>query len=702
MIKPFILFLLLFSPLFSSLLITDNDSSYDNFTLEYYYDQGSQKTIQDIQQHNFDKSSLNSFTFGYIEGTTWFKIEFKNLSNREEFVLSFNEAIWKKFNLYQEQDGVWTQELNGLDIPLAKRTVKDTNPAFNIHIDKNSTKVVYIQGQTIASQIGKFELFKASSYYNPSRITISDIYILFSFSLLLIVILNSYSFFLTKEKEYLYYIAYTIASIIFASMHSGSYLLLGLDGWSEGLHVTGTFVILFLLLFSDKFLNLKELLPTVHKFFMFSVFIFLLFATLIYNNVAYSSILFNIYSALFFVLLFFGVIKVFLQGFNGAKYYLIALLIYAPLMALMIATFNTFIDYNEYSRHLFLAGAFIEILFFTLILTSKYKELNLQKIKIQEELLLEKNRNEELLEIEIAKRTQEINEQKKKFETIYQVSKDGLAVLDTKTTQFIEMNDAYAEIVGYSVEELLNRTCISLIVKEDKERSVALLKDIVTLGYIRDAEKKCLKKDGTEISVSMSATLMNDAKHILISVKDITKSIKLIKELEKSQKEFKELASIDPLTKLYNRRHFNELAGSLFDLAHRNKTETYILILDIDNFKKINDTYGHKTGDDVLVLLSSTLGELSRKSDLICRWGGEEFVLLLPETDLEGALIMAEKIRLNVEKLITLTNTSQNISFTVSIGVSQVNENIDASIHRANSALYKAKNSGKNRVEFAQ
>ncbi len=125
-------------------------------------------------------------------------------------------------------------------------------------------------------------------------------------------------------------------------------------------------------------------------------------------------------------------------------------------------------------------------------------------------------------------------------------------------------------------------------------------------------------------------------------------------------------------------------------------------MLDIDYFKKINDSYGHKVGDDVLVAIAETLNEQIRQSDIICRFGGEEFVILLPETDLDGAMIIAEKIRVAIERFALTITPDQIIKYTASFGVSQVNNQKDSSIeellNRADIALYQAKEEGRQRV----
>ena len=166
--------------------------------------------------------------------------------------------------------------------------------------------------------------------------------------------------------------------------------------------------------------------------------------------------------------------------------------------------------------------------------------------------------------------------------------------------------------------------------------------------------------------------------------------------------QLKLLASIDSLTQLYNRRYFHEISNHIFSLAKREEKELSIIMLDIDKFKLINDTYGHQIGDDALVFVARTLQENIRKSDIACRYGGEEFVLLLPNTAKEDAFKIAQKIREKIEQSSLQVNINQEVRFTISLGVSQIDCKKDIAletvIKRADEALYEAKNSGRNKV----
>ena len=168
--------------------------------------------------------------------------------------------------------------------------------------------------------------------------------------------------------------------------------------------------------------------------------------------------------------------------------------------------------------------------------------------------------------------------------------------------------------------------------------------------------------------------------------------------LENKNKEYEIMASTDPLTGLYNRFKFSELYLSEYKAMIQRDNDMSIILLDIDFFKRINDTYGHNIGDQVLIQVSHALLKTLRSIDIVCRWGGEEFVVLLPTASLDNAVYLAEKLRAHIEEL----KMDLVSKITASFGVSQVRE--DDEIHdviaRADKALYLAKNSGKNCVKM--
>lgn len=173
-------------------------------------------------------------------------------------------------------------------------------------------------------------------------------------------------------------------------------------------------------------------------------------------------------------------------------------------------------------------------------------------------------------------------------------------------------------------------------------------------------------------------------------------------ELEKLNQKLKELSVTDHLTKLYNRRYFNERLSIELQRAQRFQLPLACLLLDIDHFKTINDTFGHQNGDQVLQEVAHMLKSLCRSHDVAARFGGEEFILFLCQTHKEEALKFAEGLRCDIESFPFLERMENTISITVSIGVSGFPhpkiQNFQDMIRCADEALYAAKRAGRNKV----
>ena len=172
---------------------------------------------------------------------------------------------------------------------------------------------------------------------------------------------------------------------------------------------------------------------------------------------------------------------------------------------------------------------------------------------------------------------------------------------------------------------------------------------------------------------------------------------RLIQELEVKNKALLEQALTDPLTGVYNRRAMMSTLQTEISRNNRFNHTSSLLIADIDHFKQVNDVYGHMVGDTVLKTITSCVRNNMRRTDSFARWGGEEFLILAPETSLRNGGIFAEKIRRRVEEMVH----PDGMTITISIGVAEFrpNEDLDLWIQRADKALYKAKLSGRNRVE---
>jgi len=166
-------------------------------------------------------------------------------------------------------------------------------------------------------------------------------------------------------------------------------------------------------------------------------------------------------------------------------------------------------------------------------------------------------------------------------------------------------------------------------------------------------------------------------------------------------KRWKTQALVDPLTKVLNRNAYNLTLEQTIRDFRRYKNPTIFMVADIDHFKKLNDRYGHKTGDRVLRSVATSLNDSIRASDFVFRYGGEEFVILLKKCPLDQGIKVAEKIREQVEESFSM-DKGEKLSVTISLGLTQFKEQDteDEVFQRADQALYKAKTNGRNRVEI--
>jgi len=173
---------------------------------------------------------------------------------------------------------------------------------------------------------------------------------------------------------------------------------------------------------------------------------------------------------------------------------------------------------------------------------------------------------------------------------------------------------------------------------------------------------------------------------------------RLIKELEKNIDHLYEIATIDEKTGVYNNKFFKTISEMELDKAKRGIGPLSILIIDLDNFKRLNDTYGHLIGDKVLQRLGFVLKENTRKYDIVSRFGGEEFVVLLPNTHISRAKIVCERLRRKVE----FDKEMSKYTVTMSGGITEYrkNDSIKRMQIRADKGVYKAKKLGKNRIEI--
>lgn len=188
-----------------------------------------------------------------------------------------------------------------------------------------------------------------------------------------------------------------------------------------------------------------------------------------------------------------------------------------------------------------------------------------------------------------------------------------------------------------------------------------------------------------------------------IVVYDVTESAMTRQALELAQTELLQVSRTDRLTNLWTRGYWEERLYEEWERARRSQQVVSLVMFDIDHFKKINDNHGHQTGDEAIRLVARTLRDMSRDVDICGRYGGEEFVVILPNTPKEGALIFCERFRKALAANSVLGPAQESVQFTISLGIAELNdetETVHQWVQQADTALYKSKSAGRNQTQI--
>lgn len=260
----------------------------------------------------------------------------------------------------------------------------------------------------------------------------------------------------------------------------------------------------------------------------------------------------------------------------------------------------------------------------------------------------------------------------------------------------LDVNKVACEQLGYDREELLSTSIYEFGDKAETPEQVQLIWPSLESGEVRTIRSVHKRKDGSKFPVEINITGLIDkgSRQMFAFARDITETEKLKEYLSK-------LAMTDELTNLYNRRAFMLTLDKELATAARFNRDLAVLAMDIDYFKKVNDRYGHSGGDSVLQYFAKEALKNIRTQDTLGRIGGEEFAIILPETTIDCAKIIAERFRSAVEK-ISVEHELGTIKFTVSIGIACFDvqsKNSKLIVNNADAALYAAKGAGRNQVK---
>jgi diguanylate cyclase (GGDEF)-like protein/PAS domain S-box-containing protein len=296
-----------------------------------------------------------------------------------------------------------------------------------------------------------------------------------------------------------------------------------------------------------------------------------------------------------------------------------------------------------------------------------------------------------------------LSEREQLFSTLLVSVNAVLWAFDWETRQILYVSPAYERIFGRCADLLLSdyNQWRDSIYPDDLEYAERSLADVLEKGAIEDREYRIIAADGQVRWLSDKCFINRQAEPgqpvIIVGIaEDIT-------DKKQMETELKRLATTDALTQSSNRRHFFEGAHQAFEKALQQGTPLSFLMLDIDDFKVINDTYGHQEGDNVLQRIAESGRAALRRGDLFGRIGGEEFAAVFPGCTPDMALQVAERLQREIQRL-SFKHDGQAFAITASQGLTSLvagDQNVDSLFARADAAMYQAKREGKNRIVTA-
>ncbi|WP_247888846.1 sensor domain-containing diguanylate cyclase [Azospirillum brasilense] len=280
-----------------------------------------------------------------------------------------------------------------------------------------------------------------------------------------------------------------------------------------------------------------------------------------------------------------------------------------------------------------------------------------------------------------------------RLQAILEQSPIGVSVSRRDDGKIIFVNTRFAELIGLTREDLIGRQARDYYLdRHQRERVIDRLR---SFGSVTNMEVQFRRADGSSFWTlfTVNQAVIQGVQVNLAWIYDYT-------DRRNMEEALRDMASRDPLTGIYNRRSFMELARSQLARAHRFNEPLSVFVLDVDHFKRINDSYGHATGDDALRMVAGGCQAILREYDILGRLGGEEFVVVLPGATAEESRVVAERVRRHLSRM-AIPGPEGRFHLTSSIGIAALDsayDTLEKAIHRADLALYRAKREGRNRV----
>lgn len=630
-------------------------------------------------------STEDTVNLGFTEAPVWVWVPLQVPEDFSPWLMEVSYALLDQLDVYFVSSGqVISQYHTGDRRDFSQRPNQHRSFLFPIPDpglipDSNGQLDVLIRVQTEGSLRVPISLMEPGTFWQKEQVALilKGAY----YGLLLIMgMYNLLIFFVVKDRSYLYYVCYVACIGLFGFSLEGfgfQYLWPTQVNWQE------ISVMVFLLLtaifrcsFTLEFLKLKERYPLAERLLLSIIGISLLLLALTplihYNLGIRLATLMIIPSTL---LSFVAGVYLWIQGERAARYFVLGwLLYYLGSIAGTIANFG-WIPASTWTVYSWQIGVIAEIVLFSLALADRINLERRQRQSAQSQSISNLQRYKHLYDNAI--------------EGVFQVSPDG---------RLLGANPAMSSMLGYPDEKSLMEAFSVKGLESffDVLHFNEFSQTLIHKGVVQNFELKGFRRDGQACWLSVSARVeKNESEEIIIDgfVFDVT-------QRKRSEEQLLYLSRHDPLTGLMNRREFESRLEQALEDAHNKDEHHTFLLLDLDQFKLINDSSGHVAGDELLRQVTSRLRALTRGGDVLARLGGDEFAVLLSNCGIDNARSVADKIRLSIEEM-KFTWENRVFNPAGSIGLVALNTEVASVkelINKADIACNSAKDSGRNRV----
>jgi len=676
--------------------------------LEVYEDKTGEESFDSVRSKIFHLTRKAVPSFGLTRSVYWIKLVLENDTPglRTVTLLIVNHHLdFVDIFVTSNRGAHIEKRRGGARVPWEERVSQGSRPVLTLDFAPDEQKTLFIRVQSLTPLWVPLVLSSEEAYVADDLrryLFLGFFYGVMGF----LIVCNLFAWTILKQRSYVYYILTLVGVVIWQLGYDGLTPRMTVFSRPEKLlHLfvsMSAFTFLFNTIFVSSFLAARKKYPISYR--VLDIFTILAGALLVLYLINYYvgnflAHVFGISLAWMFVIV---IGLTWYRGETTARYLFLAHISFPILATILVGQLQGFLPYNVFWIQAMKIGYLLQGMFLSLALADQYATMQRGFRRMLEEQVAERSTEltaaNEVLQHEVIERKRVeglIAKAKREWEQTFDTVPDLIAIID-RNYRIMRLNKAMADKMGVHPRDAIGANCHKVCHGTDHPIDNCPLRMSLADGKEHSAEVSEPRLGGAFlVSVTPLRNNGGEQPEMFVHVaRDITDR-KIFEE------KLRTLAITDSLTEVWNRRYFLRLAQRELDRSKRYGGQLALIMIDLDHFKVINDTYGHDVGDEALKKVAELARISMRQVDIFARYGGEEFVAMLPETGMEQAVRVAERLRQKVAET-PLTADNRPVRITLSIGVAVAEPkatDLATLLKNADQAMYKAKQNGRDRVE---